>query len=107
MPLDAALLQYLGIGSGWTLAGSFFWLIYTGRLVTLRQHEREVAYREVRIAEERADRDTWREAHETSEQARAVSEQARAVQAAQLDRLLGYAETADHLLRSLPGGDQS
>jgi hypothetical protein len=51
--VDAFPWNQVGIGSGWGLAAFFFWLVYSGRMVTKTQHDREI---------ERADHDAaeWR-----------------------------------------------
>ena len=68
---------------GLTLVASAVWMIFTGRLVTRREHDAM-----------RQDRDYWRAAHTTSEGTRSIM-------AHQVERLLENSEVANQVLKSL------
>jgi hypothetical protein len=85
--LEAPFLGLLGQWGpdalGLVLVASAVWMIFTGRMVTRREHDAM-----------RQDRDYWREAHTTSEGTRSIMAQ-------QMERLLENSEVANQVLTSL------
>lgn len=81
---------FLGLLAEWgpdavalTLLASAVWMLFTGRLVTRREHDAL-----------RQDRDYWRDAHSTSEGTRSIM-------AGQVERLLANSEVTNEVLSSL------
>ena len=82
-PFWAMLGQWGPDALALTLVSAAVWMLFTGRLVTRREHDAL-----------RQDRDYWRDAHNTSEGTRSIMAQ-------QVERLLTNSEITNQVLESL------
>lgn len=82
-PFWSLLGQWGPDALGLSLVTAAIWMLFTGRLVTRREHENVLR-----------DRDYWREAHTTSEGTRSIMAQ-------QVERLLANSEITNQVLTSL------
>ena len=82
-PFWGLLTQWGPDAIAFTLVASAVWMVFTGRLVTRREHDAL-----------RQDRDYWRDAHTTSEGTRGIM-------ARQVETLLDGQELEIEVLRSL------
>jgi predicted methyltransferase len=91
-----ALLGFRPVDIGATvLVGLVVLMVLRGQLVTRKQLDDLRADKDAQIAAERAEKNTWREAHALSEEARREAQD-------QAGELLELARTAGHFYKALP-----
>jgi hypothetical protein len=76
------------------LLGAFIWAILTGRLIPRRQHDDRINDHKERTLQLAEERDSWKQAHETSEGTRRIMSE-------QVEKLLAQATVTNQLLSSL------
>jgi hypothetical protein len=93
--LDTVPLSWLGIGSGWALAGLFVVAIIRGRIVARSVVEDVRTDRTDRVAEARAETERWRQAYLTEAERGRVHD-------AQFGQLLEASHVTNDLIRAIP-----